>query len=79
MADTHKKFEDNFMLLESIARELQSGQVSVDELVPRMKEAAKSMKVCKEILKKTKIQIQEIEKEIASVLEDEEGETIEEN
>jgi exodeoxyribonuclease VII small subunit len=74
MAEKNKKFEDNFMLLESVAKDLQSGQVSVDDLVPKMKEAAKAMSVCKEVLKSTKIRIQEIEKEIAGVLEEVEEE-----
>ena len=71
MPEKNKKFEENFSLLDSIAKELQGGNVSVDELVPKMKEAAKSMKICKDILQVTKIQIKEIENEIQSVIEDE--------
>lgn len=63
-------FEDNFKLLEILAKDLQNGQISVDDLVPKMKEAAHAMKICKDVLKETKLQIQEIEKEILQVIED---------
>jgi exodeoxyribonuclease VII small subunit len=66
----NKRFEENFFLLETLAKELQSGQVSVDELVPKMRDATKAMKVCKEVLKDTRIQLSEIETEISSLLED---------
>lgn len=58
-----KGFEDNFKILETLSKELQDGKVSVDELVPKMKQASEAVKVCKEILKVTKIQLKEIEGE----------------
>lgn len=66
----NKRFEENFFLLETLAKDLQNGQVSVDELVPKMRDATKAMKVCKEVLKNTRIQLSEIETEINSLLED---------
>ncbi|HMO18484.1 MAG TPA: exodeoxyribonuclease VII small subunit [Oligoflexia bacterium] len=69
-----KKFEDNFNFLEELSRELQSGSISVDELVPKMKKASESMKVCKEVLSDTKIQLEEIEKEFRGMFTEGEGE-----
>ncbi len=53
-------FSDNFKKLEKLSQELQENQISIDELVPRMKEALSSIKVCKDVLKKTEAQLTEI-------------------
>lgn len=71
MTQTKKVFEENFNLLEVLARDLQNGKISVDELVPKMKEATQAMKICKDVLKKTRIQLNEIESELQTLLEDE--------
>jgi exodeoxyribonuclease VII small subunit len=60
-------FEENFKKLEVLAQELQNNRVSVDALVPRMKQALASIKVCKEILKETRSQLTEIGKEFAEL------------
>ena len=56
-------FEDNFRKLELLSQELQENKVSIDQLVPRMKEALQSIKVCKEVLKETKSQLTQINAE----------------
>ena len=56
-------FEDNFRKLEKLSQELQENKVSVDELVPRMKEALSAIKICKEVLVNTKSQLREVSQE----------------
>lgn len=62
MADT-SGFEANFKKLEGLARELQDNKVTIDELVPKMKEALSSFKVCKEVLKETRSQLTQLSTE----------------
>ena len=62
-----KKFQTNFEKLEKLSSELQENNVTVDELVPRMKDALESIKVCKEVLKNTKAKLTEISKEFEEV------------
>jgi len=66
-----KKFEENFLFLESMAKELQEGTISVDELVPKMKQASQAMKVCKDVLKATRSQLIEIEKDFEDIFSEE--------
>ena len=67
MASASKKkesrFQENFEKLEQLSEELRSNEVSIDDLVPRMKDALASIKVCKEVLQKTESQLQEISSE----------------
>ena len=56
-------FEGNFKKLEQLSKELQEDTVSIDELVPRMKEAIESIKICKEVLQETKIKLAEVSSE----------------
>jgi len=70
---TKKGFDENFKILESLSKELQSGAISIDELIPKMKQATDSIRVCKDVLKKTKIQLEEIESEFSDLFEEEEG------
>lgn len=58
-----KNFEENFKKLEGFSQQLQENKVSIDELVPRMKEALSSIKVCKTVLQETKSQLTEISQE----------------
>ena len=58
-----KNFEENFQKLEDLSKELQEDNISIDELIPRMKEALESIKICKEVLKDTKIQLTKISEE----------------
>ncbi len=66
-----KSFEANFKKLEGLSEELRDNNVSVDELVPRMKEALQSIKVCKEVLKKTESQLEEINAEFEEIDDEE--------
>lgn len=60
-------FEENYKKLEILSQQLQKNEVSIDELVPRMKEALDSIKVCKDVLKETKSQLEEIDKEFSEI------------
>ena len=68
---TKKGFDENFKVLEVLSKELQGGTVSIDELIPKMKQATESIRVCKDVLKKTKLQLEEIEGEFSGLFEDE--------
>lgn len=65
-------FEANFKKLELLSQQLQENKISIDELVPRMKEALSSIKVCKGILKETKSQLKEIHQEFSELESDSE-------
>lgn len=60
-------FEENFKKLEKLSQELQENKISVDDLIPKMKEALSAIKVCKEVLKETKSQLKEISSEFSEV------------
>ena len=64
-------FEEKFHFLESLAKSLQEGNVSVDQLVPKMKEATEAIKACKMVLKETKAELIEIEKEFNELISQE--------
>ena len=64
---TEKSFETNFRKLEALSQELQENKITVDELVPRMKEAVAAIKVCKEVLAETKLHLKEISAEFAEL------------
>ena len=65
--DEKQTFEYNFNKLENLSSELQENRGSIDELVPRMRDALGAIKVCKEVLKETKSQLKEINKEFADL------------
>ena len=62
-----ESFEENFKKLERLSLELQENKISVDELVPRMKEAVQAIRICKEVLKETKVQLKEITSEFEQI------------
>lgn len=64
---TSATFEENFKKLETLAQELQNNRVSVDELVPRMKQALTAIKACKDVLKETRVQLKEIGQEFVEL------------
>ena len=66
-------FEANFKKLERLSQELQENKISIDELVPKMKEAVQAIKICKEVLKETKSQLQEITSEFVETGSAKEG------
>lgn len=64
---TQESFEAHFLKLERLSNDLQENRVSIDELIPRMKEALDSIKICKSVLDKTKHQLNEIRAEFESL------------
>ncbi len=72
MAKEDQTFEVNFKKLEKLSVELQENKISIDELVPKMKEALGAIKICKEVLKETKLQLKEISSEFAELSKQEE-------
>lgn len=73
MAENNSGFEANFKKLEGLARELQDNKVTIDELVPKMKEALSSFKVCKEVLKETRSQLTQLSSEFLELEKSEAG------
>ncbi|MCB0323971.1 MAG: exodeoxyribonuclease VII small subunit [Bdellovibrionales bacterium] len=55
-----QQFEEHFRKLETLSQELQANRVSIDQLVPRMKDALGSIKICKSVLKETRSQLEQI-------------------
>jgi chromosome segregation ATPase len=53
--------------LEQLSNDLQDNKVSIDELVPRMKDALAAIKVCKSVLRETKSQLTEVAKEFEDI------------
>lgn len=68
---TKKTFEDNLKELEDIATKLENGNLNLDEAI---EEFEKGMKLSKECTKK----LDEAEKKINILVEDENGDVIEE-
>ena len=66
--DSSSSFEEKFKFLEELTKELSEGSISVDHLVPKMKQATEAIKICKEVLKKTKIELVEVEKEFDELM-----------
>ena len=60
-------FEENFKKLEKLSLELQENKISIDQLVPKMKEALTSIKICKEVLRETKSQLKEVSAEFSEL------------
>lgn len=73
MAADKGGFEANFKKLEQLSQDLQENKVTIDELVPKMKDALGSIKICKEVLKETQAQLKEINKEFSELSSDSEG------
>ena len=65
--EIESSFENNYKKLEGLAQALQENKVGIDELVPKMKEALSSIKVCKQVLHETKSQLKEIEREFEEI------------
>jgi len=70
--DEKSSFEENFKKLERLSEELQNDKVSIDELVPRIREALTAIKVCKKVLQDTKVQLTEIDAEFKELEKDSE-------
>ena len=63
-------FEKNFKFLEDLTRELNEGKVTVDQLVPKMKQASEAIKICKSVLKDTKVELVQVEREFEELMSD---------
>lgn len=63
MAKKKDNFEENFKKLETLSEELQEDKIAIDDLIPRMKEALSSIKICKSVLAETKSQLEQISEE----------------
>lgn len=50
--------------LENIVKDLETGNISVDELSEKVNRAAELLKICKSFLKKTEVDVEEILKEL---------------
>ena len=64
---TRSTFEGNFKKLEKLSMELSDGKISIDDLVPKMKEAVDSIKICKDVLRETRSQLQQISQEFVEL------------
>lgn len=64
MAKGAQNYKRSFEGLEKIFDDLQSGSIGVDELESNLKKALEHIKVCKEVLKKQEVKVNEILKEI---------------
>ena len=64
-------FEAHFKKLATLSEELQQNKISIDELVPRIQEALSSLKICKDVLKKTKFELNQVSEEFADLERDE--------
>lgn len=67
MEESLGSFEENYKKLELLSQELQSNRISIDQLVPRMKEALDAIKICKTVLQRTKSQLSEIGAEFEKI------------
>ena len=67
MAKESETFEENFRKLESLSLELQENKISVDQLVPRIKEALSAIRICRQVLGQTKLQLTEINAEFSQL------------
>ena len=64
--ESELSFEEHFSLLREFQSDLERDNVSIDELVVRMEQAAKSISICKSKLAKAADGIKLIEKELTS-------------
>ena len=68
----NKNFEDMMKNLEQIAKDLESGELSLDESVKKFEEGMEISKSCSKIL-------EDAEKKITILIKDSNGDVIEEN
>jgi len=64
MANKKTNYKMAYEKLENIHRELSEGNVEVDELENKLREALGYMRICKEIIKKQEAKVSDILKEI---------------
>ena len=58
-------YTDAFYELQAITREIESGEITVDELAEKVKRASELIKICKQKLSNTEADVNKILKEMA--------------
>ncbi len=58
-------YTDAFYELQTITREIESGEITVDELAEKVKRASELIKICKQKLSNTEADVNKILKEMA--------------
>jgi exodeoxyribonuclease VII small subunit len=64
MAKTSENYQASFEELQQIVEEIETGEISVDELSIKVKRAAILLKICKEKLSSTEEDVNQILKEL---------------
>ena len=61
MADNNMKYEDAMKRLEELVQQMESGDVSIDSLTQKLKEAKQLIQLCKDKLIKTEEEIKKVQ------------------
>ena len=61
MADNNMKYEDAMKRLEELVQQMESGDVSIDSLTLKLKEAKQLIQLCKDKLTKTEEEIKKVQ------------------
>ena len=61
MADNNMKYEDAMKRLEELVQQMESGDVSIDLLTQKLKEAKQLIQLCKDKLTKTEEEIKKVQ------------------
>jgi exodeoxyribonuclease VII small subunit len=61
MADNNMKYEDAMKRLEELVQQMESGDVSIDSLTQKLKEAKQLIQRCKDKLTKTEEEIKKVQ------------------
>ncbi len=61
MADNNMKYEDAMKRLEELVQQMESGDVSIDSLTQKLKEAKQLIQLCKDKLTKTEEEIKKVQ------------------
>jgi exodeoxyribonuclease VII small subunit len=64
MSKTNHNYEEAFTELQKIVEDIETGEISVDELSIKVKRAAILLKICKEKLSSTEEDVNQILKEL---------------
>ena len=61
MADNNMKYEDAMKRLEELVQQMESGDVSIDSLTQKLREAKQLIQLCKDKLTKTEEEIKKVQ------------------
>lgn len=64
MSENNQSYQEAFDELQTIVRQLESGNTTVDELSLKIKRASELIKICKEKLHTTEMDVQQILKDL---------------